>query len=949
LAAALPGYAQLATGSIYGTVQDEQGAALPGATATLTGAAGSRSTTVDATGAFRFLSLDPGTYKVMLAMSGFSNTTRTVVVNTGANVNLTFALKVAQLEETVTVEAETPVIDPKKTGTATNFTQDELLKVPNSRDPWALLRTVPGMVLDRVNIAGNESGQQSAYKAKGAMRSDGVWNMDGVNITDMSATGAAPTYFDYDAFEEIQIATGGNDIRQPTGGVGVNFVTKRGTNSFHGTARGYYTEDGLEACNVPDELTARGVTCETADHNNKISDYGFDLGGPILKDRLWFWASYGKQDIRLVRSAAALIDRTILKDFNVKLNWQATSKDMVNVMWFNGSKEKFGRAPGYQSFEASTAVWNQGNLDPEDKPPGLWKIEDHHSFSSNLFLNAKYAYYGTGFTLKSTGDPANQAGQSTRTSSTTGSTVSQYFLRPQHTANLDASWFKGFWGGNHELKFGAGFRTTLASSQVVWPGDKVVALDNSATDKRARLYREGFGQNRAYYWSFYVADTYTRDRLTLNVGLRYDRQNGEAISKEVGPNLAFPNVVPGVSFVGYDTPFTWSDISPRVGLTYALGESRRTLLRASYAHYVSQLPNGDVGYLNTAGSVGFADYPWVDLNGDTFAQPNEVVFTPAPITFGGGFNPTNPTAVVSPNQFDPDFASAQTDELIVGFDHELAPNLGVSVSYTYRNYDRFVAVPRIGFSDANYAPGTPATGTLADRWGGSAYSIPTYIPDAALVLAHGGGRIRTNRDGYSQRFSGLDFALVKRLSNRWMMRLAAGYNDHTEHFDGTPRQDTGQLTAFDASPLQNGGQFGADISGGSGFGDVVMNGKWMVNLNGLYQVGWGVEVAANLFGKQGTPYPIYRAVTLGQDGSNRVMINPGVDQVRFDDLWNLDLRLAKNLSIGPASVMFAADLFNVFNSNTEINRVRNAGSTTFQRLTQNLSPRIFRFGMRLSF
>ena len=95
-----------------------------------------------------------------------------------------------------------------------------LSKIPNSRDPWALLRTVPGVILDRVNIAGNESGQQSAYRAKGASGNDGVWALDGVAITDMAAIGASPTYFDYDAFQEIQISTSGNDIRQPTGGVG---------------------------------------------------------------------------------------------------------------------------------------------------------------------------------------------------------------------------------------------------------------------------------------------------------------------------------------------------------------------------------------------------------------------------------------------------------------------------------------------------------------------------------------------------------------------------------------------------------------------------------------------------------------------------------------------------------------------------------------------------------
>jgi hypothetical protein len=170
----------------------------------------------------------------------------------------------------------------------------------------------------------------------------------------MAAIGSSPTYFNYDNFEEIQVSTSGQDIRQPTGGLGLNFVVKRGTNEFKGGARGYYTGEGLEASNVPEELEARGVTEDTADHNKQISDYGFDVGGPIWKDTAWFYASWSKQDIRLVRSAGNLIDRSLLKTSHVKGNWQATKKDMVSVLWFLGGKEKYGRSTGVSGilFEA---------------------------------------------------------------------------------------------------------------------------------------------------------------------------------------------------------------------------------------------------------------------------------------------------------------------------------------------------------------------------------------------------------------------------------------------------------------------------------------------------------------------------------------------------------------------------------------------------------------------
>ena len=173
------------------------------------------------------------------------------------------------------------------------------------------MRSVPGVLVDRVNIGGNETGQQSNFQAKGTRPQDATWTLDGVEVTDMAATGASPTYFNYDNFDEIQVSTAGNDIKTRTGGMGLNFVVKRGTNQYRGTARGYFTNDGLESSNVPDELVALGITPETADHNDQITDYGFDLGGPIVRDRAWVWGSWTKQDIRLIRSAGNIRDGLI--------------------------------------------------------------------------------------------------------------------------------------------------------------------------------------------------------------------------------------------------------------------------------------------------------------------------------------------------------------------------------------------------------------------------------------------------------------------------------------------------------------------------------------------------------------------------------------------------------------------------------------------------------------
>src|SRR5471032_205070 len=398
--------AQVLSGTVSGVVKDDQGGVLPGVLVTLQGVDATQTYTTESNGDFRFLNLAPGLYKVTVGLQGFSTLVREdIIVAVGKTVELLVTLRIAAVAETITVSGESPIIDTKATGTATNFTSDELTKIPTSRDPFALMRSVPGVLVDRVNIGGNETGQQSNFASKGTRPQDAVWTMDGINITDMAATGASPSYYNYDNFEEIQVSTAGQDIKQPTGGMGLNLVVKRGTNAYHGGVRGYFDNHSMESSNVPAELLAAGVTPATSDHNQQISDYGFDMGGPILRDKAWFYGSYSTQDVKLVRRAGALVDETKLNNPDVKLNWQATKKDMISFLYFDGFKIKDGRSPGTSGilFDAATATYHQDNAYSDSLFHGLWKIADDRIISPNLFLSGKYAYFNTGFVLNPEG------------------------------------------------------------------------------------------------------------------------------------------------------------------------------------------------------------------------------------------------------------------------------------------------------------------------------------------------------------------------------------------------------------------------------------------------------------------------------------------------------------------------------------------------------------------
>jgi hypothetical protein len=296
-----PVMAQAPTGDIVGRVMDASGAVLPGVVVTVSGGAliQPQSAVTGDTGTYLFPGLQPGdTYTVKFELTGF----RTVVVErvevrVGGNTTTNASLEVSALQETVTVSSEAPLIDTRKTGTKSNYTQEQLQNVPSARDPWVMLERTPGIAMDRANVGGSQSGQQSGYVSRGATTTNNKWLLDGVDITDQAATGASAVYYDFDMLQEMQISTGGNDVTQQTGGVGINLVTKSGSDTVRGSGRYYWTDDSLGSTNLTEDLRAQGARSGAPIQN--IKDYGIEGGGPIWKSRAWFWGSYSKNDIKV--------------------------------------------------------------------------------------------------------------------------------------------------------------------------------------------------------------------------------------------------------------------------------------------------------------------------------------------------------------------------------------------------------------------------------------------------------------------------------------------------------------------------------------------------------------------------------------------------------------------------------------------------------------------------
>ena len=934
--------AQVQRGAIHGIVTDASGAVLPGAVVRLASSlTGTHQAVAGSQGEFRFENLDPGEYTLRATLEGFAPYVRErVTVGVGTTAEVRLEMRVAGVQEEVRVTADAPMLDSRTQGNVANFDQAMLNEVPTARDPWVLLQFVPGVQLDRINVGGSESGQQSVYSVRGDDGSNTMWNLDGVTITDPAAIGSSPTYYDYSAFEEVQFTTSGLDPRQQTAGLGINFVTKRGTNVFHGQARTYFTNDSLQDTNIPADLAAIGFR---GNGIRRIAEYGGDVGGPILRDRLWFWGAWAANDIRQV-AITGRPDDTDLDNSSLKINAQLAEANHFNFFYYRGEKSKFGRNAGVTRPDETT--WDQTG------PTSIYKFEDAHIFGPGLMLSGKFAYVDSGFSFEPKGGDAPVWMDFGAGGVYHGSFYQYSTDRPQYQTNVDGNWFQG----RNELRFGFQYRHTPVSELLQWPNGgtysvvNLEALDVPAGIGWAELTRASDIRSVLRTTSFYVGDVLSLGRWTINAGARFDRQEGENRASRAPANTLAPDIVPALDYPGAAPVFTWNDVSPRIGATFRLSD--RTILKASYGRFAEQLRSTYVAFDNPVQLAGI-EYYFADANGDNIPQSSEL------LTATGdsyAIDPANPAAPFSPDRVDPGLRAPITHSAVGGIEHQVANDLTVAVNGGYGYITNTIWAPFQDLTRADFVQ----VGTAGEAAGTNA-STPIFGLAPGVELPAGRGVLLTNRDGYHIRSWNVDLVATKRLSNRWMFRGSVTLQDNQEFFDdptlalqdATPRAVTTETPLFiPPSAALHGGIVATSAGGGSGpRGDVFIHARWTYNAMALYQLPWfGVSVAGSVYGHQGYPNPEYVSVSRGALGTQtQVLMNPDLDAIRYDDVHMVDLRAQKGFTLGRVAATVDVDLFNAFNSNTVLQRNRQFDSTSFRQPRELIAPRVLRLGLRVAF
>lgn len=922
-----PASAQVFAGRVDVTVEDIEGVRLPGVALEITGPQ-RQQTATDAQGVAHLLNLAPGAYEVKASKKGFSDhIQQNVRVLAGASVPLLITMNIAGAVRQVDVRVLTPVVDPLGHTTSTTITRDELQNNPTSRDVRALLQTVPGVTVDRVNAGGARSGQGTAVVSKGAEIGDDLWFTDGISVSEIPLSSPPP--FDIDMFEEVQVTTGGPGAQLATAGAHVNTVLRSGANQRRGTARFLFAGDHLQSRNVPDLLSAGGSS-GSGNRTERDVNGGFELGGPLVKDSLWAWGSYAKTDVHNL-SLNDAAERNTLDSL------AATSQAQLNAAWRAGAAFLFGNTEG--DGRSAGPLRSSASTLSEDAESRFAAADVSYVAGDGLFLTARGAYAKTALSLEPAGGrdrqvfvDANGVYRNTNRYLDTD--------RPQRSVRADGNWF----GGRHEVAFGVSWsRIEDDSRDGYGSGWLNIELDPGTRQVLAIPVRPYAQRNTADYSAAYIADTLSWARLTTTVAIRLDRTTNSALDSSQAAHPTLPLVLPAVNAPAVRDAVVWNTVSPRIGASYLIGEGGTMLVRAGYATFPGALDVTTAGTIS-ASSRAVAYYLATNRNSNLSTEPDELVRQINVI----GTNPANPLAPV--NQIDPDLKAPRAHELTFGVEREISANFGVAATLTWRRFNDVLWRPLVGVTRADYVEGGRVTGTQP---GIGAFDQPYYVLSTGRAPL-GGGRTTSNRAGYHRTFKGIELVATKAFGEGWLSRMGVAWNDDREHFDDTATgiQDP---TPSPGDPLRSGGVVVRETVGDLFRPRYLTTPKYQAFLNWFYQGPRDVHAAFNLFVREGFAKPYYAGAVFTSDPvapAKDVLVRDDLNDRRLPAVATFDFRVGKTLSLGPGKVTVDVDVFNLFNREAVLERqydVQATGATGYDTVLEITHPRTVRLGVRVKF
>lgn len=963
-------------GELVGKVTDAQGGGLPGVTVTLSGPAvmGAPTATTNVQGVYRFPAVNTGTYTLRFELTGFAPLVREgIVVPVRQTITLDVSMTLASLQETVTVSGQSPTVDVENTKVGARLDHEMLTTVPTSRSIFGATTVLPGMTMTRQDPGGLNAATSTGMAAHGS---------SGYNLNYYGVTADTPQdygsmyYMDFGSAEEISVdtAAAGAEIGGG-GGANINIVPKSGGNRLKGdafysmTGKGY--GDTFAASNITDALRAQGIRDPTL---QKLWDFDANAGGPYLKNRLWWFASFRNYTTHenvagFVTPAGctpgdagctSLDFMSNLRNYTYSTTYQINRSNRLSGFWTYNKKAQPHRGAGVSQPRPEGTI-NQGS--PKNLFNGNWTSV----FGQNTVLEVSSSYFHMHWPSDFS-EEFYALSAAARQPATFNIGTGIYIDGPEPTGSRIRDSYRqqtnigmtryidGFIGASHQLKTGfenwwtpTGTDTwdIFQDVRLRYTGPAAtcnVTTRTGCTPVEVFLYNTPLTQKTEMRnFAAFVQDRLSYSRVTLNLGLRWSYYDGTIPAQgNGGAQWGAACAACNVSFPEIKTPYSWSTLAPRTGVVWKVTADGKNVAKASYSRYYNVMYTGEFDSIhpNSINTGGVATYAW---NGAFDAAGRPVL------------GALKSQFVARSNAIDPNLKNPRTDEIMFAYQREVAPNVSFTIDWIQR-----------WFNDATVDQdcyGLPCDQTASSAWvqnraahdfgpdnlNGTADDRDLTVHQVAPAFVGRDTFFHTNCSNNvtvdcTQRYRALEMSVGKRMSNRWQMQGSYVWS----------RLD---------------GDLVLDYTNPNNLLDFVGQGRGSIDqphafkLLGSYQAPYGITVGANFQALTGLPRDRVLSVTFSQGTANLRMEPRGT--YRADTLKLLSLRAEKSFRLSAdhrAGIVL--EVHNVLNTSAgqsnfgtvtrgfasqEAFDAGRIGTSYFGRVQEIVAPRVLKLGFKFNF